>query len=213
MGTVSQPSSIKEHVMAEVSSQKQESHRYASASDSTHLVSCRCPAEGFAVVEIGEIAGLHPIAIEELNKLPPLPHLAVNLVPAKLLARALSIRRFEVVPNRNGAGLLIITHLRFFLRLQEGGAGKTRVQIEIVHGLTADAIRQRVRADIYDAALADGVPVPALPSIAQELESEFPKCPNRRTISGKEMVARCFGVDVRRFAKSGNPLDGKDGIS
>lgn len=164
-----------------------------------------CAGE-LALLSLREIAGIHPLAAEELHKLPPLPYLPIKRLPQEVLSRALSVRRFQVVPNRKGPGLYVITHLRFFDSLSELLQTNVKVQVEIVRGLSADAIRQRARADIFPGALADRVPISALAAIAEVLEFEFPSHAGRgKVMGGRAMVARCFGVDSRRFKEKQKP--------
>jgi hypothetical protein len=166
----------------------------------------KCLAGELAVLDLHEIAGMHPIAAEEFHRLPPLPYFSAKRIPKDLLDQALSVRRFQVVPNLKGAGFLVITHLRFFNGLSELLQSKAKIQAEILRGLTAAVIRQRARADIYASVVADCVPISALPAIAEELEAEFPRHAGcGRVMGGKEMVARCFAVDIRRFHQKRKP--------
>jgi hypothetical protein len=81
-----------------------------------------------------EIAGIRRITAAELNKLPPSPHLSAKKFPANVLDQMLSVRRFQVAPNRKRSGFLVITHLRFFSRLSELQQAKLQVQVEILPG-------------------------------------------------------------------------------
>ena len=142
---------------------------------------------------------LHPIARDELSKSPPFKWRSLEKLPQEIVDGALSVRRFQVVQDQKSGEYFVISHIRLFSQLKEC-AIDTKIEVEIVSGLRKGLIAKRVHADVSYAMIVDGLPIEALPALAAQLESEFPRSATRpQTMSGQEAVAHCFGVDIRRF--------------